>query len=78
MPTVYQATACDPGHDEPWKKVDCGPVMPVESCTNHPIRDEQPSMSMFSRKSATTTTDFEQATHAVDDISGDYTLDVSH
>ena len=34
-------------------------------------------MSMFSR-TKTTTTDFEQATQAVADISGDYTLDVSH
>jgi polyisoprenoid-binding protein YceI len=37
-------------------------------------------MSMFSRTSTTTPTptEFEQATQAVDDISGDYTLDVSH
>ena len=36
-------------------------------------------MSMFSRsKTTATTTEFEQATQAVDDISGDYTLDVSH
>ena len=36
-------------------------------------------MSMFSRsKTAPTTTEFEQATQAVDDITGDYTLDVSH
>jgi polyisoprenoid-binding protein YceI len=35
-------------------------------------------MSMFSRTKTTTPTDFEQATQAVADISGDYTLDVSH
>ena len=35
-------------------------------------------MSMFSRSKTTATTDFEQASHAVEDISGDYTLDVSH
>ena len=36
-------------------------------------------MSMFSRsKTASTTTEFEQATQAVGDITGDYTLDVSH
>ncbi len=36
-------------------------------------------MSMFSRTKATpTATEFEQATQAVQDISGDYTLDVSH
>jgi len=36
-------------------------------------------MSMFSRsKTATAPADFEQATQAVDDIAGDYTLDVSH
>ena len=35
-------------------------------------------MSMFSRTKTTTDTDFEQATQAVQDISGDYTLDVSH
>ena len=36
-------------------------------------------MSMFSRsKTTATATDFEQATQAVDDITGDYTLDVSH
>ena len=35
-------------------------------------------MSMFSRTKTTPTTDFEQATQAVQDISGDYTLDVSH
>jgi polyisoprenoid-binding protein YceI len=34
-------------------------------------------MSMFSR-TKTTATDFEQATQAVADITGDYTLDVSH
>jgi polyisoprenoid-binding protein YceI len=34
-------------------------------------------MSMFSR-TKTTPTDFEQATQAVADITGDYTLDVSH
>ena len=35
-------------------------------------------MSMFSRTKTTPATDFEQATQAVQDISGDYTLDVSH
>jgi polyisoprenoid-binding protein YceI len=35
-------------------------------------------MSMFSRTKTTTPTDFEQATQAVADITGDYTLDVSH
>src|SRR6478736_514460 len=35
-------------------------------------------MSMFSRTKTTTATDFEQATQAVADITGDYTLDVSH
>ena len=35
-------------------------------------------MSMFSRTKTTTPTDFEQATQAVADIAGDYTLDVSH
>ena len=35
-------------------------------------------MSMFSRTKTTTPTDFEQGTHAVADITGDYTLDVSH
>ena len=36
-------------------------------------------MSMFSRsKTTATATEFEQATQAVDDITGDYTLDVSH
>jgi polyisoprenoid-binding protein YceI len=36
-------------------------------------------MSMFSRsKTAPTTTEFEQATQVIDDIAGDYTLDVSH
>jgi polyisoprenoid-binding protein YceI len=35
-------------------------------------------MSMFARTRTTPTTDFEQATQAVQDISGDYTLDVSH
>jgi polyisoprenoid-binding protein YceI len=33
---------------------------------------------MFSRTKTTTPTDFEQATQAVADITGDYTLDVSH
>ena len=35
-------------------------------------------MSMFSRTKTTAPTDFEQATQAVADITGDYTLDVSH
>jgi polyisoprenoid-binding protein YceI len=35
-------------------------------------------MSMFSRTKTTSPTDFEQATQAVADITGDYTLDVSH
>ena len=35
-------------------------------------------MSMFSRTKTTTPTDFEQGTQAVADITGDYTLDVSH
>jgi len=36
-------------------------------------------MSIFSRNTAKTTpTEFEQATQAIDDIAGDYTLDVSH
>ena len=36
-------------------------------------------MSMFSRSTAKTTApEFEQATQAIEDISGDYTLDVSH
>jgi polyisoprenoid-binding protein YceI len=36
-------------------------------------------MSMFSRtKTAGTDADFEQATQTIEDISGDYTLDVSH
>ena len=36
-------------------------------------------MSMFSRsKSTVAPVEFDQATHAVDDIAGDYTLDVSH
>src|SRR4051812_48998995 len=35
-------------------------------------------MSMFARTKTTPTTDFEQGTQAVQDISGDYTLDVSH
>ena len=35
-------------------------------------------MSMFSRTKTTTPTDFEQATQAVDDITGDYTIDPSH
>jgi polyisoprenoid-binding protein YceI len=35
-------------------------------------------MSMFSRTKTTTPTDFEKATQAVADITGDYTLDVSH
>ena len=36
-------------------------------------------MSMFSRsKTTATATEFEQATQAVEDITGDYTLDVSH
>ena len=35
-------------------------------------------MSMFSRTKTTTAPDFEQATQAVADITGDYTLDVSH
>jgi polyisoprenoid-binding protein YceI len=35
-------------------------------------------MSMFSRTKTTTPTDFKQATQAVADITGDYTLDVSH
>jgi len=35
-------------------------------------------MSMFSRTKTATPTDFEQATQAVADITGDYTLDVSH
>jgi polyisoprenoid-binding protein YceI len=35
-------------------------------------------MSIFSRGKTTPTTDFEAATHAVEDITGDYTLDVTH
>ena len=35
-------------------------------------------MSMFSRTKTNTPTDFEQGTQAVADITGDYTLDVSH
>ena len=35
-------------------------------------------MSMFSRTKTTAPADFEQATQAVADITGDYTLDVSH
>ena len=34
-------------------------------------------MSIFSR-TKTPATDFEAATHAVEDITGDYTLDVTH
>jgi polyisoprenoid-binding protein YceI len=35
-------------------------------------------MSMFSRTKTTPATDFEQATQAVEDITGDYTLDATH
>jgi polyisoprenoid-binding protein YceI len=35
-------------------------------------------MSMFSRRTATPEAAFEQATQVIDDITGDYTLDVSH